>query len=306
MAAMQARFSTRTACISCRGTTLNELSSGRFDEGKVGDFLRADPWGEDPMPFLAGMPWSYVRCAGCDMAFHRHILDPEWNERRFSKWMSHSAISAFEKKVLTPTVLFDAGAAHASHILRIERLTRAQRGDESVRILDFGCGYGRFLSMCSLFGFDAVGVDRASARRDNAVFPILPDIDDVRGMSFHTVTLFEVLEHLDDPRSILQQLAGLLLPNGILVVETPDCEGVVGIESREDYLKIHPLEHINGFTWETMQRMVQDLGFVRIVPPAAYVTTSLKYVARHSVKEALRARMNRTQQYFRKTTDQPS
>lgn len=42
---------------------------------------------------------------------------------------------------------------------------------------------------------------------------------------FHTLTLSEVMEHLDDPRSLLKELATLLLPGGILVLEAPNCEG---------------------------------------------------------------------------------
>ena len=84
---------------------------------------------------------------------------------------------------------------------------------------------------------------------------------------FHTLTLSEVMEHLDDPRSLLKELATLLLPGGILVLEAPNCEGVTGIGTLKDYRKVDPSEHINGFTPATLQRLAESLGFKRIQPP---------------------------------------
>jgi len=87
-----AAFVERIACISCGSSELLELSAGRFDEGVLNRFIEEDPWGEHPAPFLRGQRWSYVACQDCGLAFHRNILAPEWNERRFSKWMSQEAI----------------------------------------------------------------------------------------------------------------------------------------------------------------------------------------------------------------------
>lgn len=294
-----AQFTERTACINCGSAQLHELCCGLFNEGAVQKFIASDPWGEHPAPFLDGQRWSYVKCLACGQAFHRYILTPTWNERRFNQWMSQEAIAAFEKGLKTPARLFGHGINYVTHVLRIDELTRDIRGDEKVRVLDFGCGYGQFLSACSLFGFEAIGVDRSTARRDNGVFPILPDISAVSGR-FHALTLFEVLEHLDDPKPVLKDLAALLLPGGILVLETPNCEGVSRIETRQEYLKIAPLEHINGFTPATMEAFAVGLGFERLQPPATYVTTKLGRVARNRVKRALAAFNDNTQQYFRK------
>jgi hypothetical protein len=62
-----AKFNERTACINCGGSDLIELSTGRFDEGSVYQFIEEDPWGEHPAPFLRGQQWSFVACQDCDM-----------------------------------------------------------------------------------------------------------------------------------------------------------------------------------------------------------------------------------------------
>lgn len=298
-----AAFVERVACISCGGSKLLELSSGRFDEGALKHFIEEDPWGEHPAPFLRGQRWSYVACQDCGLAFHRYILAPEWNERRFSKWMSQEAIEAFERPLKTPASEFRKAADYTAHVLRIEQLTRALRGSGAPRVLDFGCGYGDFLSMCSMYGFDAYGVDRSSAKRDNNSFSrVYAGIEDVDGMApFHAITLFEVLEHLDDPHGLMLRLRDLLSAGGILVLETPDCSGVHNLETRYDYSMIHPLEHINGFTPETLKRFAARLGFTPIIRPIGCVTSDLRQIVKTVAKRMLSTLMKPTTQlYFRK------
>ncbi len=279
------------------------MGSGTYDESPLVDFIKADPWGENPLPYLSGQRWEYVQCDACEQAFHKHILTPDWNDRRFARWMTQEAIAAYERTMHSTERVFEHAVQHVRHVLRLERLTRALRNGGPVRLLDFGCGYGAFLAHCRQFGFEAVGVDRSAARRENNfVNVIYTDLDAVQAAGlnqFHAITLFEVLEHLDDPRAVLEALRTRLLPNGILVLETPDCSGVTTIGNRDDYLKIHPLDHINGFTPESLQRFAERMGFKRIRRPAAHVTTSLARVARSEFKHAV-ADQRCTQQYFQK------
>lgn len=239
------------------------------------------------MPLLADKPWSLVQCAGCTQRFHRYILSPEWNEIRFSKWMSEEAIREFEAQHGTNS---NSAGAHVQHVLRLRNLGVA-------RVLDFGSGFGKFLEMCRLFGLEAVGVDRSNARRSGAGVEIFAELDEVRGI-FDAITMFEVLEHLDDPLAMVEALASRLRRDGVMIVEVPDTSGVTGIDSRDSYYKVHPLDHINAFTPETLVGIMGRAGFVPLRKALAFVTTSPIRVAKDVAKYAL----NRptTQQYFRK------
>ncbi|GAO34675.1 type 12 methyltransferase [Sulfuricella sp. T08] len=300
-----AQFVERTTCISCGSTRLAELSTGLFNEKPLCDFILNDPWGENPAPYLRGKHWSYVQCSDCGQAFHKYILAPDWNERRFSQWMTQEAIEEFERPFKTTEYVFSKAVQYTKHVLQLERLSRSLCSGKPVRLLDFGCGYGEFLAMCDLYGFEAYGVDRSSAKRENGRFArIFPELEDLKssGISaFHVITLFEVLEHLDDPRSLLEVLKEYLVTGGILILETPDCSGINGISTLDDYRKIHPLEHINGFTPATMRGLAESMGFAPIKKPVSFVTTDpmrvVKTVAKQIVGGAIGAG---TQQYFRK------
>jgi 2-polyprenyl-3-methyl-5-hydroxy-6-metoxy-1,4-benzoquinol methylase len=215
--------------------------------------------------------------------------------------MSAEAIEEFEKRLGdTASRHFQKGLEYVGHVLRIEKQTRMiRKTGEPVRLLDFGCGWGEFLALCQRFGFDVAGIDRSEARRGGSRVPIYAALDDLRNQKpFHAITLFEVLEHLDDPAGTLRALAPLLAPGGLLVLETPDCLGVTGIRSHSDYLKIHPLEHINAFTNQTLKSIAERIGFRGVARGAAYVSASFYQVIRTYAKHAMGRDSRSTQIYF--------
>jgi SAM-dependent methyltransferase len=269
-------------------------------------FIDADPWGESPLKFLKNAEWILVRCADCGQVFHKMILSPEWNDRRFSSWMNAKAIKEFEERLSIESPLairtFKKAREHVAHILRIEKLTRPIRSKgESVRLLDFGCGWGEFLSVCSHFGFQAYGVDRSTPRIDHAVIKIFPSLADIEGLpSFHAITMFEVLEHLDDPASMLRDLSCLLVDGGLLVLETPDCRNVTSIATLEEYRKVHPLEHINAFTNETLKSIAERNRFVSISRGVSCVSADQRQIAKAEINQLLGRDGGTTRLYFRK------
>lgn len=301
---IKAEFLERTECIACSSKQLDSLLVGLFSEGPLHVFLASDPWGESPIPFLEGKRWVYQKCRDCNQAFHRYILSPEWNDRRYEKWTDLKSIRDFEAQFRTPSRDFQMATQRTKHILRLEVLTRKIRGQESVKLLDFGCGFGDFIKLCQSFGFDAVGIDRSTQKRENCVsdvvFPSLEALFQLKGGHYHVLTLFEVLEHLEDPMGVLTSVAEVLLPGGILILETPDCEGVTGIQTREDYLKIHPLEHINGFTPQSLRSFAQRAGFSPIHKPVNHVTSHPIQVLKTEARRVIGSQKLSTQQYFRK------
>ena len=282
-------FVSREQCLSCGSSNLKEIAGGRFGDEPLRSFIDGDPWGENPLPLLENERWSFVECTACALRFHRRILAPEWNEVRFSKWMSEDAIRQFEASYGAAP---NAAGQHVQHALRLKSL-----GVE--RVLDFGCGFGQFLEMCHLFGLDAVGVDRSNARRSGATFAIYAELEEAPG-TFDAISMFEVLEHLDDPLTILGSLKKRLRPNGLLIVEVPDTSGVDAIDSRNSYYKIHPLDHINAFTPDSLVKILAKAGFSPVRKGPAFVTTSLERVVKDLAKSALKQKS--TQRYFRATS----
>jgi 2-polyprenyl-3-methyl-5-hydroxy-6-metoxy-1,4-benzoquinol methylase len=199
--------------------------------------------------------------------------------------MSADAIRIFNDRsgVSSAAKKFDVARSHVGHILRIEKLTRHLRNGAAVRLLDFGCGFGEFLLTCERFGFEVVGVDRPTPRIAGAVVNVHPSLGDLNGVKqFHAITLFEVFEHLDDPAEVLKQLSERLMSGGLLILETPDCNGVTGIKTHDDYLKVHPLEHVNAFTHETLKSIAERTRLLSYPTwrSSRYRRTNSRYQAR--------------------------
>lgn len=308
MDGLGAEFLERRQCLSCGSEQLEEIAGGRFGDSPVRELIENDAWGESPLPYISESRWSFVRCSNCSLKFHRNVLTPEWNEIRFSQWMTQAAIEEFEETRKGTNDDFERGRRNVEHALSLEKETRTVRGDDPVRVLDFGCGWGAFLAVCQNFGFVGVGVDRSAARRAGSqgvrIYAKLEDLDAIPelGEGFHAITLFEVLEHLDDPLRVLNELAKYLVKGGILVLETPDCSGVTGIQTEQDYRSIHPLDHINGFEPRTLRDMARRAGFDLIKPTVVQVSSEPFKVLKREVKRVLRPLLRpSTQMYFRKS-----
>jgi 2-polyprenyl-3-methyl-5-hydroxy-6-metoxy-1,4-benzoquinol methylase len=100
------------------------------------------------------------------------------------------------------------------------------RGARGV-LVDVGCGTGRFLEAAADLVTDYVGVDvvRHSGLSPDAAF-LRADLDrdaiPVSSASADIVAAVETIEHLENPRAFVRELARLLKPGGWLVITTPN------------------------------------------------------------------------------------
>lgn len=300
----RAAFIERSACVACRAKALEELSSGAFADEPLHGILASQAWGESPLPFLGDERWCYVRCKACAQAFHRRVLDTAWMQRLYARWETQEAMELFIAAHHAWPEQLRRGGEFVEHALRLQRATAALTGARAPRVLDFGCGHGEFLAICRALGFDALGVDFAPDRREHGLVTPYSSLAELRcdrpqDNGFDAVTLFEVLEHLSDPRGVLEELAQMMKPGAVLVLETPDTTGVTGLQSFSDYLAIGPLGHINGFTPATLRAMAERAGFRARRMPSAWAAASWTQAARIGVRNALAPlRRLRTRQYF--------
>ena len=133
--------------------------------------------------------------------------------------------------------------------------------------LDVGCGTGEFLLELRARGWRVVGQeisDYAAQVAGEAGLDVRTSRLDRCGFesqSFDLVTLWDVVEHLHDPLSVLREIRRILKPSGLLVLSTPDIDSP---DSRIFAGWWHGLEiprHLVLFGPETIAQALECAGF---------------------------------------------
>jgi SAM-dependent methyltransferase len=147
---------------------------------------------------------------------------------------------------------------------RLARLGAPARG---ARVLDVGAAYGFGVAEARRAGWHAFGIEigAAAARAAARVVPgriavahalRLPFSD----ASFAAITLWDVLEHLADPRAAVAEIARLLQPGGRLALSTGDVGSLVArISGARWHLYTLP-EHLFFYSRPSLRRLLADHG----------------------------------------------
>lgn len=154
-------------------------------------------------------------------------------------------------------------------------LEHVEAGD---RVLDVGCGEGRFAAELLRVGALVVGIDVAEEplARARALAPEL-DLRLVDGegrwglpdASFDVVWAGEVIEHVADTAGWLSELRRVLRSGGSLLLSTPTHERLtllgLALSKRSFAAHFDPRgEHLRYYTRGTLSRLIEDFGFERV------------------------------------------
>ncbi|MDH3299330.1 MAG: class I SAM-dependent methyltransferase [Acidimicrobiia bacterium] len=302
-------FRDRDTCLNCSSSSLTPVWTARFSDDDVQRNLGHGGYSVGVAELLGDNEFQLVRCDTCDLMFHRRVLSPEWLDVLYSDWIDRNQIEHFHAGVGPRTHMhdFEQGRQCVKHALRFDTILRARLPSvERYNLLDFGCGDGEFAALLGQLGFRSYGIDVGAARAERSgergvtIFRSLGEFRQADIGELHVITLFQNLEHLDDPRRVLDDLVDCLTPGGLVVVEVPDCSGITGRPGTLlDFHKVHPLEHINNFTPGTLTAFCEGSGLTRITRIPAHVTTSIRDLVRTEATRVVKPQV--TNQYFLKS-----
>jgi 2-polyprenyl-3-methyl-5-hydroxy-6-metoxy-1,4-benzoquinol methylase len=149
------------------------------------------------------------------------------------------------------------------HLKPLEQLTGRPSGRA---LLDVGCYTGVFVEIAARHGWAAWGVEpsrwaveHAQAQGLHVVQGTL-ETADLPEAYFDVVTMWDVIEHLTDPRRAIQETHRLLKPGGLIVVHTIDIESLFArlLGTRWPWLMEM---HIYYFSRRTLRAMLEQCGF---------------------------------------------
>lgn len=205
--------------------------------------------------------WTFRRCASCDIV----SLSPRPDESEIGRiYPPHYYAYDFSQ---TRSVGYLAKAALDRRAAGIYLSAAAAEGD----ILDVGCGDGRLLQIfrdrgvpaASLFGveLDASAVAAARTRGfgvhhgrfEDAAYP---------ASSFRLIVLQQVIEHVPDPRKMVERILGLLRPGGAVVIETPNTASWDhAVFAKRYWGGYHIPRHFHLFSRRSLPALLRSTGF---------------------------------------------
>ena len=173
----------------------------------------------------------------------------------------------------------------------VARYTWASAFCSGRRVLDAGCGAGYGSELLNSAGAaEVVAVDSSEAALQLARAAVSPgvtcELGDVTELpypddSFDGVVCFEVIEHVEDPERVMDELARVLRPDGLLFISSPN---------RDRYVPGNP-HHIHELVRDELQAML-DARFAsaRIISQHVMVASVVSWSGSPTFEGALTRR----------------
>ncbi len=208
-------------------------------------------------------PWRFVQCRAC-----QHV------------WLNPRPAVAELGVVYPPTYYaynYDAInpiARKAKELLDRRKIAKIVRHCPKApkSYLDVGCGDGRFLRVMEQRGVPRSGlygleldkrvVERLRGQGYSSVFcGRAEDISSFPDGGIDLVTMFHVIEHVDNPETVIGRVRRWLSPGGVFALETPNLDSLDARLFRPTYWGgYHIPRHWNLFKPAAISRLLTDNG----------------------------------------------
>ena len=156
--------------------------------------------------------WHYLKCRDCGLVSLHPQPTPKDLKANYDDYLPVDATSIRQWRALVKPVI-DISA---------ELITT--RLGHTGRLLDVGCGYGFFMERMQQLGWLVEGIEVSPVGRRHALqlcgFEVYAhpleelNLDENR---YDAVTLFYVIEHVNDPVDILKKVKKILKPGGMVM-----------------------------------------------------------------------------------------
>ncbi len=232
-----------------------------------------------------GMDVNAYRCTSSRYGAHAQIVECRHCGYVYAnpRWSSDELISAYE-------AVEDHAYAHeregreltfSRHLRRLEKHCGAGKGR---RLLDVGAYIGVFVEVAQQAGWDACGVEPSAwavAIAHRGGLPVVEGTLDspiLQGKMFDLITMWDVIEHVDDPQAELRKAFQLLKPGGWIAVHTMDIDSIMARLMGRRWPWLMAM-HIHYFSQDTLGQMVEQAGYEIVWSGAQGRYLSMGYLA---------------------------
>ncbi len=156
------------------------------------------------------------------------------------------------------------------------------------RLLEIGCAFGYFLQAAQKKSYRVCGIEISAAAdqaRKSGLEVHSQPLEAVAfpARSFDAVVMLDVIEHFNDPESLLKEIRRVLKETGIVALITPDVNSLARrlLGRKWPHFK---QEHLYYFSRKSLSKLLQRQGFDVLTFKTAKKGMSASYLASHSAQ----------------------
>lgn len=183
-----------------------------------------------------------------------------WNDKVPKKRNLSFDDKAFEKELI---VLNKEKDSYRKQRFMKERLTLINKSLNKVRLLDVGCYTGLFLEVAKKYCKEVEGVESTKRVAENTSkrigVKVYSDIKAAKGL-YDVITLFDVIEHIDEPVKFLENIMVNLKSKGVFIIFTPNWQSLGFGYLKEKSNQYCPTDHLQFFSKKTVDYLTNELG----------------------------------------------
>ena len=190
--------------------------------------------------------------------FDRFSLFREYYLYRFKGLFSKKGFLIWLCSILIPFADF--------FLARASRFLPVSPKNKKLNLLDVGCGRGDFLMRAGDCGYIATGidfdpttVDIAKKRGLNALAVEIQELPD--HIKYDAITLSHVLEHVYDPRDLLDNIFSRLNHGGYFYLATPNFDSAGQYTFKTKWRGLDAPRHLNLFSSVELEKILKEVGF---------------------------------------------
>lgn len=198
--------------------------------------------------------FTMLRCQSCGTIFPKVIFTEDFLKRYYpNKYYNN------RKKFINKLEILYSKFINGYLNLYISRFIRKGK------LLDFGCGKGIFLkslpSRYEKYGYDINPQAMKLLKDDNSGIIPVGSIEKIsRGIKFNIITLWHVIEHVNNPVVILKKLSNLLDNNGVIILSTPNSDSIGFLLSKEHWFHLDAPRHLAIFNFSNIDKLINSIG----------------------------------------------
>ncbi len=159
------------------------------------------------------------------------------------------------------------------HRLRIKLIKKYAK---SGKLYDIGVGWGHFLHTAQRMGFETEGVEISELMHHYATEDLKLKVVhdnfyklDLPQNNWDFATMWDVLEHLDEPKIAVKKAHSIIKPGGYFVLQIPQIDSKVAKKQKEKW-SMMSIEHVNYFSRKTIKTLLENNGFEVVKYKSSY------------------------------------